>query len=117
MLKYQLVLITIYNTTITHQHHTNTPTHHKMSHSNSNLSDNEAEEVVLSTKLTSDQRQTDQYYIQLQSIMLDNGWQLQKDNGEDPDFNGNEYFTHPTYNGKKARVFTYQTYLLSDYVV
>ena len=84
-----------------------------MSHSNSNLSDNETE-VVLSTQLTSHQRQTDRYYNQLQSIMIDNGWQLQKDNGEDPDFNGNEYFTHPTYNGEKAHTFTYQTYYGKD---
>ena len=44
-------------------------------------------------------------YMQLQSQMMDNGWQLHQD--EDDDGNVEEYFVHPTYGDMKAPVMKY----------
>jgi len=45
-------------------------------------------------------------FMRLQSQMMDNGWQLHRE--EDEDDNGEEYFIHPTYGDLKVSVYNYR---------
>ena len=72
------------------------------------LSNNE-EASVFPFKLSQEQRMSEQYYIKLQSTMMDNGWNLYE--GDDvSEFTKNEYFIHPTYKGQRANIFTHRTF-------
>jgi len=53
----------------------------------------------------------DNYYRSLQSEMMDNGWSLEEDENSrnsDSSISGGKYFTHPTYRGKRYRVYIHE---------
>ena len=53
----------------------------------------------------------DNYYRSLQSEMMDNGWSLEEDEisrNSDSSIDCSKYFTHPTYRGKKYRVYIHE---------